>query len=101
MKKMLTFIQELIDQMSQRGWWFKKDNNVKFCEHTEQLQTLSDLQLAYKDWEAAHIRFDYANGDDEIDYAICTLEASEKRIAMVLKKAKKMRIHALMVERGQ
>lgn len=74
------------------GWRDKQPNRQT---QSEQEQLLEDIRHAYKEWERAWFRFEYAIGEDEVDYAIFSLEASEKRIGILLKRAKKADMHAL------
>ena len=62
---------------------------------SEQEQLMEDIRYAYKEWERAWFCFEHALGEDEVEYAIFSLEAAEKRVGMLLKKAKKANIHAL------
>ncbi|MBP1994980.1 DUF2508 family protein [Paenibacillus eucommiae] len=49
---------------------------------------LLEIQKALKTWVHAQAQFEYALDKDEIDYAIYSLEAAEKRYEMLLRKAK-------------
>lgn len=57
-------------------------------ETAEQNQLEHDLWEAHRQWRLAQIRLDEALGVDEVDYAVLTLEAAEKRYGMLLRKAK-------------
>jgi hypothetical protein len=47
-----------------------------------------ELREAHREWLTARMRLDEALGADEVDYAVLTLEAAEKRYDMLLRKAK-------------
>ncbi|WP_261378553.1 DUF2508 family protein [Paenibacillus agilis] len=64
-------------------------NHSKAAElELEHQRLIEELDDAFMEWKQAQVRFEYALGMDETDYAICTMEASEKRLAMLLKRAK-------------
>ena len=48
----------------------------------------ADIDKALKEWETANRMFNFALGQEEIDYAIYSLIACEKKYSMLLKKAK-------------
>jgi hypothetical protein len=64
-------------------------------------ELLKEIRVAHTDWQHALTRLDYASDQDEIDYAIFALEAAEKRFEMLLKSAKRLRIHVLDVGTGR
>ncbi|WP_408635020.1 DUF2508 domain-containing protein [Paenibacillus phocaensis] len=47
---------------------------------------------AHREWERASIAFQEAVGHDEVDVAIYTLEAAERRYQIQLKAAKQARV---------
>ncbi|WP_051217428.1 DUF2508 family protein [Paenibacillus assamensis] len=68
-----------------------KANHSKEAELESELEhqrLIEELDDAFMEWRQAQVRFDHALGMDETDYAIITMEASEKRLAMLLKRAK-------------
>ncbi|WP_229106940.1 DUF2508 family protein [Paenibacillus sp. 1001270B_150601_E10] len=69
--------------------WTSKEKQV------DRLYLLEDIEDAFLKWEQAQLRFDMAHGEDEVDYAIFMLEAAEKRLAMLLRRAKhsELRVH--------
>lgn len=77
--------------------WFMQNRDKREYGLTlsEQQLLMRDIRTALSEWEMAGIRFDHALGADEVDYAISTLEAAEKRIAMLMKRAKRVNLHAL------
>ncbi|USB33434.1 DUF2508 family protein [Paenibacillus sp. YPG26] len=48
-----------------------------------------EVSRAKAEWERAYMAFQQAVGDDEIDFAVYTLEAAERRYQIHLKEAKK------------
>ncbi|WP_082927062.1 MULTISPECIES: DUF2508 family protein [Paenibacillus] len=48
-----------------------------------------EIRLAKAEWERAYMAFQEAVGEDEIDFAVYTLEAAERRYQIHLKEAKK------------
>ncbi len=47
-----------------------------------------DITQAIKEWDEANRMFQFAQTDEQIDYAIYSLIACEKKYSMLLKKAK-------------
>ncbi|BFH10531.1 DUF2508 family protein [Paenibacillus melissococcoides] len=80
--------------------WFSGVQKQEEAEAIEHEQLMDDIRQALREWERAHCRFQYAVGEDEVDYAIFTLEAAEKRVAMLIKKAKRNELHALNLGKG-
>lgn len=76
-----------------KSWknWFAKGGRLK--ESQEELERremlFSEVDKARKAWEHAYIRFQEAEGKDEVDVAIYTLEAAERRYQIQLKEAKR------------
>jgi len=56
----------------------------------ERRQLLEDVRLAHLEWMLAQSRFHDALGYDQVDYAIYSLEAAEKKYGMLLRKAKSL-----------
>lgn len=56
----------------------------------EQRQLLEDIRKAHLEWTMAQWRFHEALGYDQVDYAIYSLEAAEKKYIMLLRKAKRL-----------
>ncbi|MFS1510873.1 DUF2508 family protein [Chengkuizengella sp. SCS-71B] len=54
-----------------------------------------EVEKAKNDWIAAGERFNYAVDKDEIDFAIFSLEAAEKRYEMLIRQAKDLQITKL------
>ncbi|RUT27989.1 DUF2508 family protein [Paenibacillus zeisoli] len=48
-----------------------------------------EVRKAKMEWERAYMAFQQAVGEDEIDFAVYTLEAAERRYQIHLKEAKK------------
>jgi hypothetical protein len=61
---------------------------------------LEEIRLAHRDWVNAHRHFEYAVGKDQIDYAIYSIEAAEKRYEMLLRNAKNLHV-AWTAQRGE
>ncbi|WP_245595950.1 DUF2508 family protein [Paenibacillus taiwanensis] len=59
----------------------------------EKEELINQIQLAFRNWEEAQVHFNYADNEDEIDYTIYMLEAAEKRLSMLLRKAKQTHAH--------
>lgn len=55
---------------------------------------LTQVRQAHLDWVCAQQRFDNALDKDQIDYAVYSLEAAEKRYGMLLKQAKAAKLKA-------
>ncbi|AOZ94675.1 hypothetical protein LPB68_11360 [Paenibacillus crassostreae] len=55
----------------------------------------NDIIEAQARWREAHMYFDEAVSEDEVDYAIYMLEAAERKYQMHLKKAKNLGLNAL------
>lgn len=55
---------------------------------TERLGLIEDIRRAQEEWLFAQSQFHDALGEDYVDYAIYCLEAAEKKLDMLLKKAK-------------
>ncbi|WP_274366299.1 DUF2508 family protein [Paenibacillus thermotolerans] len=62
------------------------------AEHERDLLEL--VRQAHTDWACAQQRLNFALDKDQIDYAIYTLEAAEKRYSMLLKQAKMAKVKA-------
>jgi hypothetical protein len=58
--------------------------------HKEQQFLLQELQKAHKVWTNSQAQFNFALGKDQIDYAICCMEAAEKRYEMLLKQVREL-----------
>jgi hypothetical protein len=74
---------------------FSRTNNRKLQEKElkEWEVVYAEVLKAHKEWERAHLAFQSALGTDEVDVAIYTLEAAERRYQIQLKAAKKLEIH--------
>jgi len=53
---------------------------------------VKEIQEAHRDWVNAHRHFEYAQGKDQVDYAIFAIEAAEKRYEMLLRHAKSLKV---------
>jgi hypothetical protein len=54
----------------------------------ERNMLIEDVREAEREWRLAVLQFEDALGDDHVDYAIYCLEAAEKKLDMLLRKAK-------------
>jgi hypothetical protein len=59
----------------------------------EQQFLLQELHKAHKVWMSTQAQFNFALDKDQIDYAICCMEAAEKRYEMLLKQAKQLQFN--------
>lgn len=71
--------------MAQRN---KKMRDLIVAESNERQMLIEDVRRAEMEWTIAHSRFHDAVGSDHVDYAIYCLEAAERKLAMMLRKAK-------------
>jgi hypothetical protein len=55
---------------------------------SERTEVMEDVRRAYKELDIAQWRFHNALGQDHVDYAVYSLEAAEKKLDMLLRKAK-------------
>jgi hypothetical protein len=78
------------------NWWHIWRNKYE----QERLDTIrkdkqyliGEIKKAHMDWVCAQAQFEFALGVDQVDYAVYTLEATEKRYEMLIKQAKQMQI---------
>lgn len=66
----------------------KKMKELVAVESNERQMLIEDVRRAELEWSIAHSRFHEAVGPDHVDYAIYCLEAAERKLAMMLRKAK-------------
>lgn len=57
-------------------------------ENAERLRLIEEVRQAEREWRLAEWRFQDALGSDHVDYAIYCLEAAERKLDMLLRKAK-------------
>ncbi|MDT3428991.1 RNAse (barnase) inhibitor barstar [Paenibacillus forsythiae] len=75
------------------GWWSgwrRKDGNGPGEDLDESWDVFTEVRKAQIEWERAHLMFDEAVGQDQIDYAIYILEAAERKYQIHLKHAKRI-----------
>ncbi|WP_036737928.1 DUF2508 family protein [Paenibacillus zanthoxyli] len=75
------------------GWWsgrLRKNGNGPGEDQDESWDVFTDVRKAQMEWERAHLMFDEAVGQDQIDYAIYILEAAERKYQIHLKHAKRI-----------
>lgn len=56
---------------------------------------INEIEKAKAEWAAAQQKLEYVTEQDQIDYAIYSLEAAEKKYEMLIRQAKKQNIHRL------
>lgn len=61
--------------------------NLSDQEWRERLR--KEIKEAHRDWENANRFFEYALGQDQVDYAIYAIITAEKRYEMLLRLAKR------------
>jgi hypothetical protein len=69
-------------------WWNWRRKRAELMQASEDELLEQELWKAHKEWQLAQVRLNYAMEEDEIDYAVFMLEATEKRYDMLLKKVK-------------
>ncbi|GGA52848.1 DUF2508 family protein [Paenibacillus physcomitrellae] len=69
------------------------DRKQQRLDMEERERVYYEVLKAHKEWQRAHWAFQSAVGQDEVDVAIYTLEAAERRYQIQLKEAKKLEIH--------
>lgn len=77
------------------AWWqfWRPESNQ---EHetaagvSDEWNAFLEVRKAQMEWERAHLMFDEAVGQDQIDYAIYILEAAERKYQIHLKHAKNL-----------
>ncbi|WP_138496352.1 DUF2508 family protein [Paenibacillus pinistramenti] len=62
-------------------------------EQQERERVYHEVLKAHKEWQRAQLAFQSALGKDEVDVAIYTLEAAERRYQIQLKEAKKLKLN--------
>lgn len=79
------------------GWWsmlWRGTDKEQRLKDSEGLETLLEVRKAQSEWERAHLMFDEALGQDQIDYAIYILEAAERKYQIHLKHAKSIGLNS-------
>lgn len=79
------------------GWWsmlWRGSDKEQRLKDSEGLETLLEVRKAQAEWERAHLMFDEALGQDQIDYAIYILEAAERKYQIHLKHAKSIGLNS-------
>lgn len=79
------------------GWWsmlWRGSDKEQRLKDSEGLETLLEVRKAQSEWETAHLMFDEALGQDQIDYAIYILEAAERKYQIHLKHAKSIGLNS-------
>ncbi|AIQ50209.1 hypothetical protein [Paenibacillus sp. FSL R7-0331] len=79
-------------------WWrnARQEEGVKSLNQLnmdEDWGVFLEVRNAQVEWERAHLMFDEALGQDQIDYAIFILEAAERKYQIHLKHAKSLGIN--------
>lgn len=66
----------------------KKDNQRLVVNSQDKWEVIDDVRQAERELNIALWRFHDAIGQDHVDYAIYSLEAAEKKLDMLLRRAK-------------
>ncbi|MNC46404.1 hypothetical protein D3C76_277430 [compost metagenome] len=74
------------------GWWsiWRQADGERKGTDDDHWNVFLEVQQAQSEWETAHLMFDEAKGQDQIDYAIYILEAAERKYQIHLKHAKSL-----------
>jgi hypothetical protein len=56
----------------------------------DKLWLRKEIWKAHRDWETAKNRFEWAFGQDEVEYSVFALAAAENRLEMLLRHAKRL-----------
>ncbi|MBO2946086.1 DUF2508 family protein [Paenibacillus sp. F411] len=64
-------------------------------------ETYLDVRHSQLEWERAHLLFQEAAGQDQIDYAIYMLEAAERKYQINLKQAKELNMNGAAMYREE
>lgn len=56
----------------------------------EKAEVIEEVRRAQREWQEAERQFHDAMGEDQVDYAIYTLEAAEKKLDMLIRRAKQV-----------
>lgn len=64
-------------------------------------ELIKEIWQAHREWQIAQHKFQYALGQDQIDYAIYIIEATEKRYEMLLRQAKERERLRLLKPAGE
>ena len=79
------------------GWWsmlWRGSDKEQRLKANEGLETFLEVRKAQSEGETAHLMFDEALGQDQIDYAIYILEAAERKYQIHLKHAKSIGLNS-------
>lgn len=76
------------------AWWTKwvegaKRQQAADHDFERKVRIYEEVRKAKAEWERAYMAFQEAVGEDEIDFAVYTLEAAERRYQIHLKEAKR------------
>ncbi|WP_422659163.1 hypothetical protein ACK8P5_01015 [Paenibacillus sp. EC2-1] len=87
-------------------WWNRssKSNQEKIITADEQDKMWSvfmDVRKSQMEWERAHMMFQEAMGQDQIDYAIYMLEAAERKYQINLKQAKELNMNGIQMQQEE
>jgi hypothetical protein len=84
-------------------WWHRLTREQRRDSElliNEKIQLLQEIKWAHIDWVAAQQRLDFVLEKEQIDYAIFAFEASQKRLDMLFKQAKRMELSAKEVSQS-
>lgn len=69
---------------------WKKENQLGGVRKADELEVADDVRKAERELQTALWQFNEALGQDHVDYAIYSLEAAEKKLDMLLRRAKRI-----------
>lgn len=74
-------------------WWKRLKVAQESNEEAYKQHLYDEVMKARGEWEMASYAFDYALGKDEVDVAIYTLGAAERKYQIKLKQAKQANVY--------
>lgn len=82
------------------SWWNRsaktnQEATITAEEQEKMWNVFMDVRKSQMEWERAHLMFQEATGQDQIDYAIYMLEAAERKYQMNLKQAKQLNLNSV------
>lgn len=80
-----------------KHWILRPGSRPKMAQASEEISykqhLYEEVMKARAEWEMASHAFQYALGKDEVDVAIYTLEAAERKYQIKLKQAKQANVY--------
>lgn len=71
-----------------KWWWSITQGSKESADEERREELYREIHKAHMEWEKAYLVFEHAQGEDEVDFAIYTLEAAERKYQIYLKEAK-------------